>query len=72
MHLPFWPTRKVRDGMDPIQDAADRLAPMAQEKAKERVKQTVKARRAIGTELTILSTRPGPTACDIQSSHPGR
>jgi hypothetical protein len=68
MHLPFWPTRKVRDGMDPIQDAAGRLAPMAKEKAD----QTVKVRRAVRAELTILSTRPGPTACDIQSSHPGR
>jgi hypothetical protein len=58
----------VRDGMDPIQGVADRLAPTA----KERVRQTVKPRRAIRTALTILSTRPGPTACHIQSSHPGR
>jgi hypothetical protein len=54
--------------MDPIQDVADRLAPMA----KEKVEQTVKTRRAIRTALTILSTGPGPTACHIQSSHPGR
>jgi len=68
MHLPFWPTRKVRDGMDPIQDVADRLAPMANEKAE----QTVEVRRAIRTKLTILSTHPGPAACHIQSSHLGR
>ena len=54
--------------LDPIQDAAGRLAPMAKEKAD----QTVKVRRAVRAALTILSTRPGPTACDIQSSHPGR
>jgi hypothetical protein len=54
--------------MDPIQDVAGRLAPMANEKAE----QTVKVRRAIRTALTILSTRPGPTGRHIQSSHPGR
>jgi hypothetical protein len=54
--------------MDPIQDVAGRLAPMA----KERVQQTVKARRAIRPALTILTTGQGSTACHIQSSHPGR
>jgi len=54
--------------MDPIQDVADRLAPMANEKAE----QTVKVRRAIRTKLTILSTHPGPAACHIQRSHLGR
>jgi hypothetical protein len=54
--------------MDPTQDVADRLAPMA----KEKTEQTVKVHHAIRTALTILSTRPGPAACHIQSSHPGR
>jgi hypothetical protein len=36
--------------MDPIQDVADRLAPMANEEAG----QTVRVRRAIRTKLTIL------------------
>lgn len=58
----------MRDSKDPVQDVIDRLAQMA----KETVEETVEARCAIRTQLTILSTRTGPTACHIQSSHPGR
>jgi hypothetical protein len=58
----------MRYGKDPVQDVVDRLAQMAKETANE----TIKARGAIRAQLTLLSTRSGPTACRIQSSYPGR
>jgi hypothetical protein len=60
MHLLPAKKRKMRDGTDPVQNVVDRLA------------QAAEARGAMRTELTILSTRAGPTACHIQNSHPGR
>jgi hypothetical protein len=54
----------MRDGTDPVQDVVDRLAQMTREAAN--------ARGAKRMELPIPSTRTGPAACHIQSSHPGR
>lgn len=64
----------MRDGIDPVQDVADRLAQTAKETAEDisnDTKDSVRAREAMRTELTI-STRTGPAACRIRTSHPGR
>ena len=58
----------MRDGTDPVQDVVDRLA----QTAKETAEATAKPRSAMRNELTIFSTRTGPTACHMKSSHPGR